>query len=121
MSLRQETAKLPPLRLGWFEAMLDETGFLQRYPHYAGVLARMIPVATNSVEAMAVCLRRWDDRGSTVQLLVNLDFFEKNPQYRAGVLLHEIQHVLLGHLTEIKFHAVYDPIADGIGGRNLGK
>jgi predicted metal-dependent peptidase len=117
MSAQQDAAELRPsanpglLRQGWFEAMLDETRFLQRYPYYAGVLARMIPVATNSVEVMAVCLRRWDDSGSTVQLMVNLDFFEKNPQYWAGVLLHEIQHVLLGHLTETKFHAVYDPIA----------
>jgi hypothetical protein len=91
--------------------MLDETGFLQCYPHYAGVLARLIPIATDSVKVMAVCLRRWDDSGSTVQLLVNLDFFEKNPQFWTGVLLHEIQHVLLGHLTETKFHAVNDPLA----------
>ena len=100
-----------PLRQGWFESMLDETRFLQRYPHYAGVLARLIPSATNSVETMAVCLRHWSDRGSTVQLLVNLDFFEKNPQYWTGILIHEIQHVLLGHLTETKFHAVYHPHA----------
>ena len=32
------------LRQGWFELMLDETRFLQCYPHYAGVLARMDPI-----------------------------------------------------------------------------
>ena len=55
------------LRQGWFELMLDETRFLQRYPHYAGVLARMDSITANTVKVMAVCLRRWDDpdRGSS--------------------------------------------------------
>jgi hypothetical protein len=81
------------LRQGWFEFLLDETCFLQRYPHYAGVLARMDPVATNTVPVMAVCLRRLDDPQSRLQLLVNTEYFSRNPQYRAGVLMHEIQHV----------------------------
>jgi hypothetical protein len=49
------------LRQGWFELMLDETRFVQRYPHYSGVLASMEPVATDAVKTMAVGLRRWDD------------------------------------------------------------
>ena len=97
------------LRQGWFALMLDETRFLQRYPHYAGVLARMEPIATDTVKAMAVSLRRWDDPNSGFQLLVNRNFFERCPQYRTGVLLHEIQHVLLGHLTMAKFHYVFRP------------
>jgi predicted metal-dependent peptidase len=99
------------LRQGWFESLLDETRFLQRYPHYAGVLARMEPVATTSIKVMAVSLRRWDDPNSGFQLLVNRDYFESRPQFRAGVLLHEIQHVLLGHLTTPKFHCVLFPKA----------
>jgi hypothetical protein len=105
-------ASLPPsscLRQGWFESMLAETRFLERYPHYAGVLARLDPVASNTVPVMAVCLRRWDDPDSRLQLLVNTAYFERFPQYRAGVLLHEIQHVLLGHLTAAKFHSVSHP------------
>ncbi len=97
------------LHQGWFESMLSDTRFLERYPHYAGVLARMDPIATNTVSIMAVCLHRWDDPRSRLQLLVNSDYFEQFPQYRAGVLLHEIQHVLLGHLTEAKFHCVSHP------------
>ena len=97
------------LRQGWFELMLAETRFLERYPHYAGVLARMDPIATNTVPVMAVCLRRWDDPGSRLQLLVNIDYFERFPRYRTGVLLHELQHVLLGHLTAPKFHSVSHP------------
>jgi predicted metal-dependent peptidase len=97
------------LRRGWFELMLDETRFLQCHPHYAGVLARMDPIATNAVKVMAVCLRRWDDPSSGFQLLVNRHYFEDHPEYQTGVLLHEIQHVLLGHLTMVKFHCVTRP------------
>lgn len=99
----------PPLRRGWFESMLEETHFIQNYPHYAGVLARMEPVDSDAVKVMAVCLRRWDDPASGFQLLVNRTYFERYPQYRAGVLLHEIQHILLGHLTMPQFHSVTGP------------
>jgi predicted metal-dependent peptidase len=102
-------ASASQLRRGWFEQMLDETQFLQRYPHYAGVLARMEPVATDTVKVMAVSLRRWEDPAAGFQLLINRDFFERYPQYREGVLLHEIQHVVLGHLTTAKFHSVRRP------------
>src|SRR5436309_1647056 len=99
----------PALPGGWFETLLAETHFLQRYPYYAGMLARMDPVATNTVPVMAVCLRRWNDPHSRLQLLFNTEYFALHPDYRAGVLLHEIQHVLLGHLTAPKFHAVSHP------------
>ena len=98
-----------PERLGWFDALLSETNFLQRYPHYTGVLARMEPVATDTVKVMAVSLRRWDNPDSGYQLFVNRTYFEGRAEYRAGVLLHEIQHVLLGHLTMPKFHCVLQP------------
>jgi len=97
------------LRQGWFDLMLEETRFLQCYPHYAGVLAGMSPIADDKVKVMAVCLRRWDNPDSGFQLLVNRGFFDRQPQFRAGVLLHEIQHVLLGHLTLVKFHCVMQP------------
>ena len=48
------------LREGFFEAMLRETQFLANHPHYAGVLSRMDPIATNTVPVMAVALRRWE-------------------------------------------------------------
>jgi predicted metal-dependent peptidase len=97
------------LHEGWFEALLAGTGFLERYPKFAGVLARMDPVATNVVPIMAVCRRRLDDPRSRLQLLVNVEYFERHARFRAGVLLHEIHHVLLGHLTDPKFHAVAYP------------
>ncbi len=69
----------------------------------------MDPIATDTVKVMAVSLRRWDNPGSGFQLLVNRNFFERFPQFQTGVLLHEIQHVLLGHLTTQKFHCVLRP------------
>lgn len=112
--LRRRGAAPPPprasaLREGWFEELLTSTGFLARYPQYAGVLARMDPIATTTVQVMAVGLRRWDDPASRVQLLVNRAWLEAWPQYRAGVLLHEIQHVVLGHLTNPRLHQVAYP------------
>ena len=97
------------LREGFFEAMLRETQFLAKYPQYAGVLSRMDPIATNTIEVMAVALRRWDDPKSRLLLMVNTDYFDVHPEYRAGVLLHEIQHVISGHLTNAKFHQVAYP------------
>ena len=102
-------APLQVIRAGWFEEWLSETTFLHRYPHYAGVLARMHPVATNTVPVMAVTLWRWDKPDSRLRLFANLAYFEKHPHYRAGVLLHEINHVVLGHLTNPLLHAVQHP------------
>lgn len=99
----------PALRLGWFERWLDETHFLERFPHYTGVISRMDPIATRVVSTMAVAMRRWDDPGGRLQLFVNTDYFRKNPQHRAGILLHEIQHVVLGHLENLNLHHVGHP------------
>jgi hypothetical protein len=95
--------------LGWFEQMLLETRFLQRFPHYAGVLSRMDPVATRTVPVMAVGKRRWGAERSRLLLLVNCEYFRTHPEYRAGVLLHEIQHVLAGHIEDSSFHRVSYP------------
>ncbi len=97
------------LREGWFEHMLAETRFLERYPEYAGVLARMEPVHTHSVPVMAVGLRRRDDPDGRLVLLVNQDYFDEHPEHRAGVLMHEIQHVVLGHLSRESLHRVSHP------------
>jgi predicted metal-dependent peptidase len=94
---------------GWFDRWLRETGFLSKYPAYAGVIARFDPVATRSVPTMAVALRRWDDPGAHIHLLVNREYFDEHPEHRAGILLHEIQHVMLGHLSRPELHAVQHP------------
>ncbi len=94
---------------GWFERLLNETHFLRRYPQYASVIARMDPVAANTIDTMAVALWQPESSRSRIQLLVNVGHFQEYRQYRSGFLLHEIQHVVLGHLTNRKFHAVRYP------------
>ncbi len=97
------------VREGWFERLLFETDFVRKWPAYAGVLSRMDPIATTVVPIAAVALRRWNDPSSRIQLLVNLDYFSTHLDQREAILLHEIQHILLGHLRNARFHAVRYP------------
>lgn len=83
----------------WLRSFVAERSFLARYPLYAGVLARMRPVADPSVEIMAVSLHE-----GRFYLHVNVDYFLRAPHHLRGVLLHEVHHVVLGHLTHPKFH-----------------
>lgn len=94
---------------GFFEAMLADTAFLARFPQYAGVLSRMEPVGTTAIRVAAVALRRPDLAGSRLLLLWNVAYFEAHPEHRSGVLLHEIQHVVCGHLDDPTFHRVAYP------------
>jgi predicted metal-dependent peptidase len=82
----------------WLDAFLRDPGFLERYPYYAAILARLHPVADPSVQRMAVSLH--DGR---FYLHVNVDAFLAEPQYLRGVLLHEVHHIALGHLGHPKF------------------
>ena len=82
----------------WLDAFLRDPGFLERYPYYAAILARLRPVADPSVLRMAVSLH--DDR---FYLHINVDAFLAEPQYLRGVLLHEVHHIALGHLGHPKF------------------
>jgi len=82
----------------WLLTFLKETHFLESYPYYAAVLAALSPVADPSVSRMAVSLV-----GGRFFLHVNVDAFVSEPQFLRGVLLHEVHHVVLGHLTHPKF------------------
>lgn len=99
------------MKQGWFEELLAETGLVRRFPGYAGVLARMDPIASEDVPVAAVALRRMGDPQSRLQLLINRAWFAAHPEDREGVLLHEIQHVQLGHLTNPLLHRVAHPRA----------
>lgn len=88
----------------WFERYVQDTDFLRRYPFYAGVLAGLRFESTTRVPIMGV---RWSE--GTYQLLVNEPFFAKRPLYRAGVLLHEVHHLVLGHLDRRCFFDVARP------------
>jgi predicted metal-dependent peptidase len=88
----------------WLEAFLRDPGFLESYPYYAAILAKLTPVADPSVGRMAVSLH--DGR---FYLHLNVDSFMSEPQFLRGVLLHEVHHIALGHLTHPKFTEVEEP------------
>ena len=88
----------------WLDAFLRDPGFLEAYPYYAAILAKLTPVADPSVKRMAVSLH--DGR---FYLHVNVDSFMTEPQFLRGVLLHEVHHVVLGHLAHPKFAECEEP------------
>jgi predicted metal-dependent peptidase len=85
----------------WLDGFTREASFLAKYPYYAAVLAKLVPVADPSVSSMAVSFE-----GQTFYLHVNVEYFVRAPQYVRGILLHEVHHVVLGHLTHPKFFGV---------------
>ena len=88
----------------WLDRFLRDPAFLEAYPYYAAVLAKITPVADPSVTRMAISL--YDGR---FYLHVNVASFVAEPQYLRGVLLHEVHHVVLGHLTHPKFAEAEEP------------
>ncbi|GAC1521066.1 MAG: VWA-like domain-containing protein [Polyangiales bacterium] len=88
----------------WLDGFIRDPAFLEAYPYYAAILAKLVPVADPSVARMAVSLH--DGR---FYLHVNVDSFTAEPQYLRGVLLHEVHHVVLGHLTHPKFAECEEP------------
>lgn len=82
----------------WLDAFVRDPVFLQRYPFYAAILGRLTPVADPSVKRMAVSLHN-----GRFYLHVNVESFAREPIYLRGVLLHEVHHVALGHLSHPRF------------------
>jgi len=88
----------------WLDTFVADPAFLGRYPYYAAVLARLQPVADPSVDSMAVSFQ-----APRFYLHVNVDYFVRAPQFVRGILLHEVHHVVLGHLTHPKFFSAAHP------------
>lgn len=88
----------------WLERFVRDPSFLAKYPYYAAVLAKLVPVADPSVDSMAVSFE-----GQRFYLHINVEYFLRAPQLVRGILLHEVHHVVLGHLTHPKFFAVDHP------------
>jgi predicted metal-dependent peptidase len=80
------------------DAVVRAPEFVRRYPHFVWLLGRLQVVSNPEVAVMAVS--SW---GSSFLLHVNPVFFDEKPQYVAGVLVHELHHLVLGHLTHPKF------------------
>lgn len=88
----------------WLDGFVSDRAFVESYPYYAAILAKLTPVADPSVQRMAVSL--YDGR---FFLHVNVESFMAEPQHLRGVLLHEVHHVVLGHLTHPKFADAAEP------------
>jgi predicted metal-dependent peptidase len=72
--------------------------FLDHHPQFVHILARLDVRADPFVDVMAVSAQ-----GRGFRLHVNVAFFELHPEFLIGVLLHEIHHVILGHVTDRRF------------------
>jgi predicted metal-dependent peptidase len=93
----------------WLHAYVREHGFLERYPYYAHVLAALEPVADPSVPAMGVSLHHETGRGPRYYLHVNVEQMQREPRFLRGILLHEVHHIVLGHLAHPKFFGAAHP------------
>lgn len=89
---------------GWLDEFVRDSTFLERHPYYAHVLARITPVADPSVPAMGLSLH-----GGRYYLHVNADSLLRTPQFLVGILLHEVHHLVLGHLAHPKFFGAEHP------------
>lgn len=93
----------------WFADALQASGFLRRHPHFTAIVAAMEPMATDQVPIMAIA-RHWRRDGKVVlRLYVNPQWLAAAPDLFAGVLQHEIHHVICGHLDDKALHAVAEP------------
>jgi len=88
----------------FLDGFIRNPAFLERYPYYAAVLGRLEPVADPSIARMAVSLHE-----GRFYLHVNVDSFLAEPQYLRGILLHEVHHIVLGHLGHPKFADPAEP------------
>lgn len=88
----------------WLRGFVSDKAFLARYPYYASILSKLDPVADVSVPVMGVSLH-----DARFYLHINVDYFTRRPDFLRGVLLHEIHHLVLGHLAHPKFQDASSP------------
>jgi predicted metal-dependent peptidase len=77
---------------------------LQTYPYYAHILARLDPLHDPSVPTLAVSAH-----GPRFFLHLNLDYVAQHHDRLLGLMLHEVHHIVLGHLTDPRLRAVAHP------------
>ena len=88
----------------WLAERMRACGFFRRYPQYAAVVASFVAVDDPSVDVMAISAS-----GGRFYLHVHRSFFEANAYAIAGVLLHEVHHAVLGHVTNVKYRGAAHP------------
>jgi predicted metal-dependent peptidase len=86
--------------LKFVRELIAERSFLARYPYYAAVLARVDVVVDPTISSMGVSLH-----GRRFYLHVNVDYFTRSPMFLRGILLHEVHHIVLGHLTNPRLNS----------------
>ena len=77
---------------------------LSKYPYYAHILSRMKPLHDPAIGSIGVSAR-----GSGFYLHLDLDFVAEHHDCLLGLMLHEVHHVVLGHLTHPRFAAAAHP------------
>lgn len=82
------------------DELVHDPAFLARYPYYAAILARLHPVEDPSVETMGLSLHH-----GRFYLHANVEALSREPRFVRGILLHEIHHLVLGHLTDPSYRA----------------
>jgi predicted metal-dependent peptidase len=88
----------------WLLEQLANTRFVARYPHYAAVLAHLEVIEDPSVDVLGISTSR-----GRFYLHINRAFFAMRPAFLPGTILHELHHIVLGHLTEPKFRDLTNP------------
>lgn len=88
----------------WLYDQIVGSRFLERYPQYAAVLAHITAVDDPSIDVMAV-----SSAGGRLYLHVERSVFASRPQWLAGILLHEVHHIVLGHVSHPKFRGLAHP------------
>ncbi|MEO6597500.1 MAG: VWA-like domain-containing protein [Planctomycetota bacterium] len=87
----------------WYHRKVFETGFLDDYPHFGPVLARI-----DAYEDPHCLMAVSPGAGSRVRLHVNTVAFADQPAAFRAVLQHELHHVIAGHLDPA-YHQVSEP------------
>ena len=88
----------------WLFDYVATPAFVAKYPYYAAILSILRVVDDPSVERMALTLHegQW-------YLHINVPAFAAEPQFLPGILLHEIHHMVLGHLSSARYRDAAHP------------
>lgn len=85
-------------------ARAQQREVVAKYPFHTAVIARMEVLVDPTVETLGVSME-----GSRLLLHVNEPWVEAHAETFLGLLLHEVHHVVLGHLVDERLRAVDAP------------
>jgi predicted metal-dependent peptidase len=85
-------------------ARAQAAAFAEEYPFHTAVIARMRVLVDPAIGSMGVSME-----GSELLLHVNEAWLEAHAAHALGLLLHEVHHVVLGHLVDVRLREVDAP------------